>query len=84
MFKNHLRRHIIEISKNVQLIKSKLREEEHSYQHIRKILQNLEDVPTTPPNLPPPTEIITITSPQSVLDIPSDSPSTNIVVIAMD
>jgi len=42
MFKNHLRRHIVEISKNVQLIKSKLREEENSYQHIRKILANME------------------------------------------
>lgn len=41
LFKSHLRRHVIEISKNVQLIKNKLREEEHTYQHIQKIIRDL-------------------------------------------
>ena len=41
LLKNHLRRHIVEISKNVQNIKNKLREEESTFQHIQKIIQNI-------------------------------------------
>jgi len=41
LFKNHLRRHIVDVSKNVQVIKNKLREEEYAYQHIQKLIKNL-------------------------------------------
>jgi len=40
-FKNHLRRHIVEITKNVQSIRAKLREEENAYQHIQKLINDL-------------------------------------------
>lgn len=41
LLKNHLRRHIVEISKNVQVIKNKLREEESTFQRIQKLITNI-------------------------------------------
>lgn len=41
LFKNHLRRHVVEISRNLQLIKNKLKEEEQAYQHIQKLIRGL-------------------------------------------
>lgn len=38
IFKNHLRRHIVEINKNVIFIKDRLREEDHAYQRVQKLL----------------------------------------------
>lgn len=38
VFKNHLRKHIVEINKNVQMIKDRLKEEESLYQKIQKLL----------------------------------------------
>lgn len=38
-FKNHLRRHIVEVSKNVTLIRNKLREEEATYQNIQRLIE---------------------------------------------
>jgi len=78
MFKNHLRRHIVEISKNVQLIKSKLREEEHSYQHIRKILANMESSSSSSAT---DTTIITATTTSFIEPTIPSSP--DIIVIAM-
>jgi len=43
LFKNHLRRHVVEISRNLQLIKNKLKEEEQAYNHIQKIIRGLSD-----------------------------------------
>ena len=41
LLKNHLRRHVVEISKNVQMIKNKLREEEASFHHIQKLINQI-------------------------------------------
>lgn len=41
LLKNHLRRHVVEISKNVQMIKNKLREEESSFHHIQKLINQI-------------------------------------------
>jgi len=47
VFKNHLRRHIVEISRNVTQIRHKLREEEYTYQMIQKLIQNIPTTTTT-------------------------------------
>jgi len=41
-FKNHLRRHVVEIHRNVQTIRAKLKEEETTYQRIQKLIEQAE------------------------------------------
>lgn len=41
LLKNHLRHHVVEIKKNVQRIKNKLREEEDTFQRIQKLISDL-------------------------------------------
>lgn len=44
LLKSHLRRHIVEISKNVQTIKNKLKEEEAAFHNIQAIMNELPSV----------------------------------------
>lgn len=41
LLKNHLRRHVVEIRKNIQTIKNKLHEEETTFHHIQKLIINI-------------------------------------------
>jgi hypothetical protein len=41
MFKTHLRKHVVEVNKNVQMIKNRLKEEEIVYTNIQKLLRRL-------------------------------------------
>lgn len=45
LFKNHLRRHIIEINKNVQTIKHRLHEEETMYYNVHQLITTFNSVP---------------------------------------
>lgn len=41
LMRNHLRRHVVEINKNLQTILNKLREEEVVFEHVQKLLADL-------------------------------------------
>lgn len=41
LLKMHLRHHVIEINKNVQVLRNRLREEETTFQHIQQVLSSL-------------------------------------------
>lgn len=42
LIKNHLKRHVVEVHKNVQMLKNKLHEEEEIFQRILFLIQNLK------------------------------------------
>lgn len=43
LLKNHLRRHVVEINQNLQILKNKLKEEEQMFQRIQEIIQHLSE-----------------------------------------